>query len=234
MATHLRTRHSFTTATHLRTRHSHWAALCLFVSLNTLLVAPRSIVAQDDEAGFIPLFDGSTLSGWVIAGGDAESFTAAGGALQVRGPRGWLRSAAPFSDFTLRLDFRFLAEGADSGIFFRASSIGEFGRGWPNGSYQIQLRDMRAPSNFLPLGHLYRHGMPQGETNHQGAVAVEAFRGVGEWHRIEVAVDGESVVVLLEGREILRGGSIGNASGYIGFQGEAGEVEYRSIRIRTR
>jgi hypothetical protein len=76
--------------------------------------------------------------------------------------------------------------------------------------------------------------MPQGETNHLSSIALEGFRGVGEWHRIEMTVDGESVVVLLEGREVLRAGSIGNVSGYIGFQGEAGEVEYRSIQIQVR
>jgi hypothetical protein len=206
----------------------------LLLTVGSLLVAPLSIHAQDDEAGFTQMIDGSTLNGWVVEGGNSENFTVAEGILRVGGPRGWLRTAETFSNFVLRMEFRFLTAGADSGVFFRVVTLGGFGRGWPNNSYQVQLRDMHAPSNFLPLGHLYRHGMPQGDTDHQGAIAVEGFRGVGEWHRIEMIVEGESVVVLLEGREVLRAGAIGNVSGYIGLQGEAGEVEYRSIRIRSR
>lgn len=193
---------------------------------------PAGAQEQPTAGDFRPLFGGTTLDGWTGEGAEPGRFSVSEGAIRIREPGGWLRHADTFSNFVLRFEFRFLTPGADSGLFLRAASTSGFGRAWPNRSYQVQLRDMNAPSNFLPLAHLYRHGMPAGETVHDAASVLAAYRGVGEWHTVEVVADGETLRVSLQGQEVLRAAGIGNASGLIGFQGEAGEVEYRAIEIR--
>lgn len=217
----------------MRTRSSNplWV---LFLSVAWVATMARETEAQEAEVGFTSLFDGATLTGWMVEGGEESSFSVVDGAIHIGGPRGWLRSTDRYSNFTLRLEFRLMEGGTDSGVFFRAATLGGFGREWPNRSYQIQLRDMHAPSMFLPLGHIYRHGMPRGESNHQSEIARDGYRGVREWHRLQIDVEGDNVQVELDGEVILTAGSIGNADGYIGFQAERGEVEYRSIRIRPR
>jgi hypothetical protein len=88
----------------------------------------------------VALFDG-TLKGWTIENTTAGNIAAADGVLRVQGPSGWLRSERQFTDFTMRLQFRFLTDDADSGIFFRTPAKAEFIRGWPNNGYQVQIRN---------------------------------------------------------------------------------------------
>jgi hypothetical protein len=102
----------------------------------------------------------------------------------------------------------------------------------PNRSYQVQLRDMDRPSRFLPLGQIYRHGMPAGDTEFDEALLSTLYGSVGEWHELVIQVSGSVVTVALEGRVITRAENIASPSGFIGFQGEAGAVEYRNIRVR--
>ena len=78
------------------------AALCLGVDAPGQGPAPK-----DGEAGFVPLFDGTSLEGWRRIGGKAEAWGVENGALVSRGEGGgWLASARPHADFVLRLEFR--------------------------------------------------------------------------------------------------------------------------------
>ncbi len=186
---------------------------------------------------FTPLFDGQTLNGWVVENTDAGNFSVRDGVLRVEGPGGWLRSEGRYADFDLRVDFRFLTDEADSGIFVRANDTSStFARGWPAGSYQVQTRDISTNRTERPrlLGDIYRHGMPDGETDYDADEAFAAFRDTGQWQTFEIEVAGDSILVTLNGVPITRARGITNRSGYIGLQGETDTVEFRSIEIRQR
>jgi hypothetical protein len=185
------------------------------------------------QAAFTPLFDG-TLAGWTVENSDGGNFRVDNGVLRVEGPSGWLRSAREYGDFVVRMSFRFLTDDADSGLFVRATDAGEFMRGWPNRSYQVQIRNPKTASRLPPVGGLFRHGMPQGETTFDAA-AVDAVAGdTGEWQTLEVEVAGESLSARFNGREVLRAAGIANPRGFVGLQGETGALEFRSIEIQER
>ena len=187
--------------------------------------------AAQAPTGFVPLFTGS-LDGWSIQNGGPENFSVADGVLRVQAPNGWLRSEKRYGDFSLRVEFRFVTPDADSGIFFRASGDMPFGRGWPNQSYQVQVRNPASESRFPPVGGLFRHGMPAGDMTFDPATASLVSTGTGEWQLLEIDVRGSDLVVRLNGTEVNRAGNIGNSPGYIGLQAETGTVEYRAIAIR--
>ena len=181
--------------------------------------------------GFVSLFDG-TLNGWAVENTEAGNIRIADGVLRVEGPAGWLRSERRYQDFALRIEFRFVTPDADSGIFVRAAGDTEFLRGWPNNSYQVQVRNPSTPSRFPPVGGLFRHGMPPGETDFDEGRVERLSAGTGAWQTLDLEVAGEQLIVRLNGTEVMRAGNIIRASGYIGIQGEAGAVEYRAIAIR--
>jgi alkaline phosphatase D len=192
-----------------------------------------SLEAGDVE--FIPLFDGETLDGWVVENTDAGNFSVQNGILRVDGPGGWLRSEETYSNFDLRVEFRFLTDDADSGVFVRASDTSStFARGWPSGSYQVQTRDITSNLSDRPLllGDIYRHGMPDGETDYDADAAQEVFREIGEWQEFEITVAGDSLLVHLNGVPITRARGLANPSGYLGIQGETDTVEFRAIEIQ--
>ncbi len=179
---------------------------------------------------FVPLFDG-TLKGWVVENSTANNFTAGNGVLRVEAPSGWLRSERQFTDFTMRVAFRFLAADTDSGIFFRTTGATQFMRGWPNNAYQIQLRNPATRSPLPAVGGLFRHGMPQGELAFDQAAVEKLSRGTGEWQELELTVSGQTLTVRLNGTEVTRAGNIVSQPGYVGLQAETGAIEFRSIEI---
>jgi hypothetical protein len=205
--------------------------LCSCRAESALLVFAAGFAVAQDAPPFVALLDG-TLEGWTIE--SDGNFTASDGLLRVEAPRGWLRSEKEYGDFSLRAEFRFVTDDADSGVFVRAVGDAEFGPGWPGNAYQVQLRNPVGQSPFPPVGGVFRHGRPPGETRFDAAVAERASTGTGEWQTLEIDVVGEILNVRLNGVALTEAAGISNPSGHIGLQGERGAVEFRSIEIAER
>lgn len=197
------------------------------------LAALVDVAAAQSADGFVPLFDGS-LDGWTVENSTLGNFKVEDGVLRVEGTEGWLRSERQYADFELRIELRFLTADGDSGIFVRAVPDGTFARGWPAGSYQVQLLSPFVESRFPPIGEVFRHGMPPGESTFDRTVSRRAFRGVGEWQTLEIDAAGEELAIRLNGVLLSRATNIANLSGYLGIQGETDALEIRKIEIRER
>ena len=208
-----------------------WSPASAGLSVLPLIVSVFGVVAgAQPPAPFVRLFDG-TLSGWVVENTTAGNFTIAGGALRVEAPTGWVRTERQYTDFTVRLQFRFMTADADSGVFFRTTGATQFMRGWPNSGYQVQVRNPATQSRLPAVGGLFRHGMPNGEIAFDQPLVEKLSRGTGEWQDLEFTVAGETLIVRLNGSEVTRAGGIVRQPGYLGLQGEVGAVEYRAIEI---
>ena len=181
--------------------------------------------------GFVRLFDG-TLAGWTIENTTAGNISVRDGVLRVEAPGGWLRSGREYGDVTVRTEFRFVTADADSGLFVRAASTSGFMRGWPNNSYQVQIRNPATESRLPPVGGLFRHGMPPGPADFDAAAVGRAVKATGEWQILEVDVLGSRLTARLNGSQVLSATEIANPRGYIGLQAETGAVEFRSIDVR--
>lgn len=171
------------------------------------------------------------LSRWTVENTTAGNFVMADGILEVREPEGWLKSVERYGDFTLAVEFRFMTDDADSGVFVRALGENEFVRGWPNQSYQVQLRNPIGESPFPPVGGLFRHGMANGETDYDEDLARATSLPTGEWQTLDIRVEGDVLTVVLNDTEITTARGLGNSPGYIGIQGETGTLQFRSIRL---
>jgi hypothetical protein len=201
-----------------------------FVTLAIALVIAARVGGQP-ASGFVQLFDG-TLNGWVIENTQAGNIAVRDGVLRVDAPGGWLRSAREYGDIVVRAEFRFLTADADSGLFVRATGTGQFMRGWPNNSYQVQIRNPATVSRLPPVGGLFRHGMPPGPTEFAAEIVDKIVRPTGEWQTLEVEVTGSRLAARLNGTEVLKATEIANPRGFIGLQAETGSVEFRSIQAR--
>jgi len=200
--------------------------LALFVSALGVATTGRA------QERFVPLFEG-TMKGWVAENATAKNFTVTDGVLRVEGPSGWLRTERQFTDFTARLQFRFVTADADSGVFFRTTGATQFMRGWPNNGYQVQVRNPATQSRLPAVGGLFRHGMPPGEIAFDQPLVEKLSRGTGEWQELTFTVAGETLTVRFNGTEVTRAANIVKQPGYIGLQAEVGVVEFRAIEVST-
>lgn len=189
------------------------------------------------EEGFVPLFNGWDLSGWM---GGTEGYIPENGKIVIYPEKGSgnLYTRKEYGDFVFRFDFK-LTPGANNGLGIRTPAEGD-------AAYvgtELQILDNTA-DKFADLKPYQYHGSIYG--------IVPAKRGflrpVGEWNRQEVTVQGSRVTVRLNG-VIITDADVGEASfggtmdgrdhpglsrdsGHIGFLGHGSRVEFRNIYIK--
>ena len=174
------------------------------------------------------LFNGHDLDGWEII--NNGQFSVEDGVLRIDRGTGWLRSSETFGDFVLTMEFRFLEEEANSGIFVRTGPTSrDDERGWPDNGYQIQCMDII--TGDTPLGQMIPYGAPPFEHEFDIAALNEAYKPTGEWQTYEITAEGENLSVRLNGVLITTATSIKNLTGHIGIQGELGLLEFRKIEV---
>jgi hypothetical protein len=194
--------------------------------------APESNLAPG-AAAFVELFNG-TLDNLRVVFTQDDNIKIVDGLLRVEGPGGWVRSTKRYTDFRLEIEFRWLTDDADSGVFLRATGDETFARGWPAGSYQVQLRNPAGPGTLPTIGHLFRHQMDEGPLRFDDAGARAAALPTGEWQTLAIELVGERLAVWLNGTGITQALEVKKSTNYIGLQAERGALEFRSIRIQER
>lgn len=176
-----------------------------------------SVGASAGDEGFDSLFDGRTLYGWHLMNG--AKFVVEDGVIKHADGNGWLRSDKEYSDFILRLEFRFLKPKQDGGVFLRS---GIEGKNWPDRKYEVQVENTNRMAKIF---------------NAKNDLNVDLTKKVlkpdGEWNEYEITVTGPKIEVRLNGELVSTTDSADMLKrGYIGLQGENGVHEYRNFRIK--
>ena len=155
------------------------------------------LTAKARAEGWEPLFDGKSLAGWKLHGGDSGARVEQGQIVfPLQGTAHELRTErSDFRDFVLRLDFK-LARLANSGVFLRARPDGS------NPAYsgcEVQILDdfnWEADTKsklqaWQFSGSLYGSVAPQVQ---------HALRPLGEWNTYEILYQGSRLRTLLNGQ----------------------------------
>ena len=186
--------------------------------------SPNTLTPTESHDGWVLLFDGKSLNGWVPRGtGSTETLEAAedwkveNGAIVCGGTRSsWLSGDTSFSDYSLRLEFRG-SEKVNSGVFIRSQKEGAPHRT----GYEVQIWD------YQPTG--FNTGSLMGSLKVTSPEKILA----GQWNRFEITANGERFVIVLNGKTVLDGHNLKHASGVVGFQCQRDNpIEFRNIKLR--
>jgi len=187
-----------------------WGALAVFVVLGSLTRA-------GEEEGFTKLFNGKDLDGWHVM--NNGKFSVKDGVILLNKGGGWLRSDKEYQDFELRMEFRFVSKGADSGIFVRA---GKEGKNWPAKTFQVQTMDNDSIAGLFGGGKAKR----------DKAKLNKAMKKTGEWQTYAITLKGGHGEIVLNGELVTVAEGLDVRKGYIGLQGEGGVLEFKNVRIK--
>lgn len=206
------------------------------VGVGSFLVFALPSATPADEEGYVSIFNGKDLTGW-IERGSKGGYVVEDGKL-VCTPHGrFLFTEKEYADFSFKFEFK-LTPGANNGVAIRSPLEG-------NPAYdgmEIQILDDYHPR--------YRNLRP---TQYHGSIydVVPAKRGylkpAGEWNEEEIICKGPHVKVILNGAVIVdadlskitdpevlkRHPGLRRRSGHIGFFGHGARVEFRNLRIKV-
>ena len=200
--------------------------------------------AKNKEVGFVPLFDGTDLSGWTYGTDANGAQRKAGKGYQVRdgalyctvADGGNLFTEKEYGNFVLRLDFK-LTPGANNGVAIRSPLNGQTAYD----GIEIQVLDDSA-EKYAKLRPQQYHGSVY------DVVAAERghLKPVGEWNSEEITANGRHITVKLNGATIVdtnlddvkdeaklkKHPGLMRPTGHIGFLGHGADVEFKNVRIK--
>ena len=178
------------------------------------------------------LFNGRDLTGWVgyvDPASDIPSdviYTVNDGKISISGiPFGYLRTEKKYGDYTLHVEWRWIGEGTNSGLFQRVQDGDKL---WCT-AIECQLCSGKA-GDYVMLG-----GAKIKEVECVGEYPVKDRIGdyenpVGEWNTADITCKGNVVKVKINGKE-QNECTCDFTDGYIALQSEGGPIEFRNIYI---
>ncbi|MFM8434932.1 MAG: DUF1080 domain-containing protein [Planctomycetia bacterium] len=211
------------------------------LALGTLVFSGRPAAAADVEDGFVALFNGRDLTGWVKRGGSAEYRVEDGCIVGKCVPHTrhntFLCTEREFGNFILRLQYRFLEPG-NSGIQFRSAARPEEDRERVYG-YQCELTPDGGSTGRIydegRRGHAFGIVWLDAFTPPARLEAARAGCRPGEWNDVEIQCVGPSIKTWINGRPVVDMFDSFALKGFVGLQihsGTAGSVAWRNIRIQ--
>lgn len=195
---------------------------------------------------YVKLFNGEDLTGWVDVNTSPETWFVEDGLLKCKGlPIGVMRSEKQYENFILRIEWRHMEAGGNSGVFIWSEGTVPKGRRLPKGM-EVQMLELDWPNqhrdrkgNPAHIGYISgelfgANGVKAIPDNSRGerSMSVELrCKGKGEWNTYDVvAVDG-TVKLSINGKFV---NSIRNSSvkkGYLCLESEGAEIHFRNIQI---
>lgn len=206
-------------------------------SLNTLFLLSVFIFNScNQQSGEI--FNGKDLSNWefVVENNTVpadEVYYVEDGVITIKGePLGYMYTKEKYSDYTLELEYRWVGEASNSGVFVL---IEDPANPFPRG-IECQLKAERAGDFVLLNGaELNEYVLPEGVTERPKFPVIEkknqtSEKPVGEWNKVKIIVNQGNITVYIN--DILQNAATSEVmEGHIGLQSEGKSIEFRNIEL---
>jgi len=212
------------------------AALTLLLALGCGGAASKS--PGDD--GFVPLFNGHDLSGWVRVNCAPETFKASDGLIVTTGkPTGVLRSERMYENYIAEFDWMHLIKGGNSGFFIHSGAMPVKGQPFTKG-HEIQVLDGDDPKGlwtgqgdvFSIHGATFVPDRPHPAGWMRCLPSEKRAHPAGQWNHYRVTVNDGSVKLEVNGKEVSGGTKCNPRKGYICLESEGAPCHFRNLKIK--
>ncbi len=195
--------------------------------------------AEKDTEGFVPLFNGEDLSGWVNVACGPKTWTVKDGMIHCDGkPTGALRTEKQYENFILELEWRHLKSGGNAGLFVWAEPISAPGVPFLR-AVEVQILDhgYGNTKSYTTHGDVFPiHGstmQPFPPNRGQRSFPSERrSKPSPEWNHYRVVCKEGEIRLSVNGKEVSGGKNCNYRKGYIALESEGGVVDYRNIRLK--
>ncbi|NUQ67985.1 MAG: DUF1080 domain-containing protein [Phycisphaerales bacterium] len=141
-------------------------------------------------------------------------------------PAGYIRTTGSYTNFVLKLEWRFPDQPGNSGVLVRMIGPDKV---WPK-SIEAQLHSGNA-GDFWNIDDFTMTTDPARTRGRNTKKTHAAERPVGEWNEYEIIVNKGDVIVRVNGEELNRATNVEEIPGKICLQSEGAVIEFRRIRL---
>lgn len=210
-----------------------------------LLWAAGAAARQPTAPGFVSLFNGKNLAGWVNVNTDPDTWSVKKGLLVCKGhPIGVMRSEKQYENFILHIEWMHMEPGGNSGVFVWSNAKPLERNRLPDG-VEVQMLELDWPKLNTRNGVVPPVAYVHGELFGVGGVqtAPDNPRGTrsksienrclprGVWNTYDVvAVDG-TIKLSVNGKFVNGISRSTQKKGYLCLESEGAEIHFRNIRI---
>src|SRR5262245_44311043 len=202
--------------------------------LTLIMVSLTSNLALGDDKktsdGFVSLFNGSDLKGWKTHPDDKAKWEVKDGILIGSGDAGHLFSErGDYVNFVYRVE-AMINDGGNSGQFFRT----QFGKSFPK-RYEAQINATH--KDRIKTGSLYpSFNSKLSDEQKKKIIVLQASHRPDEWFTQEVTMDGNQIVIKVNGKVTVEFVDTNNTykSGHFAIQQHdpKGVVKVRKIEVK--
>ncbi len=222
--------------------------LPLALCFASLLVGAILRAAPADAEGFVPLFNGRDLTGWVNANCAPETWGVQDGKITCTGkPIGALRTARQYENFIVEFEWRHLKSGGNSGMFVWATPISAPGVPFLRGievqaldhgyAVEFERKNGKKADWFTTHGDVFPiHGTTMttiGRTNGKRSFPTEdRSKPSPEWNHYRIEANNGALRLHVNGKQVSGGDDCNYRKGYLALESEGAPVEFRNLRIK--
>ena len=196
------------------------------------------------EEGFVPLFNGRDLDGWVPCNIAPETFGARDGMIVTTGsPIGTMRTARMYENFIIEFEWQHMKSGGNSGLFIWADGLPVAGSAFSRG-IEVQILDPGFNVNgknewYSTHGDIFAVNgaaltlagriSPSGQRSFPSE---ERTRPSPEWNHYRVVASNGDIRLSVNGKEVTIAKAASPRKGYLMLESEGSECHFRNLRIK--
>lgn len=160
----------------------------------TLNAADNELTEQERKDGWILLFDGKNLDGWMTSDGKPSRKGPEDGAINPHGSGHYmLVHKRKWTDFVLKLDFK-ISSKCNSGVFIRTHSLEPRpGRDVGFNGLEVAIDDTKT-AGYVDTGALYDLSKP----------FRNAMKPASEWNQLRITASGSVIDIEVNGESVNR------------------------------
>jgi hypothetical protein len=209
-----------------------------------LLALPLLLLAGQDkptpkEDGFVSMFDGKTLKGWVPVNAAPETFFVKDGMLITTGvPTGFLRTEKRYENFILECEYMHVKPKGNSGIFVWADPLPAVGTPFTR-AIEVQVLDGLETPNYTSHGDVFSiwgatfvpdRPHPNGWV--RCLPSEKRAKPAGQWNHYRIECNDGAIKLAVNGKVVSGGTKANPRFGYIALEAEGSECRYRNLKIK--
>jgi hypothetical protein len=215
--------------------------------LVVLVVVSAAVAAEPDKDGYVSLFNGKDLTGWVPVNVHPKSFFVKDGEIVTTGqPIGYMRSEKQYENFIFEMEWMHVNKDkvGNSGLFIWGDCLPVTGSPFTRGIevqvlVNLEYKDKKGQVTATSHGDVFaiQGATCKPDRPHPGGAmrclpSEYRAKGGGEWNHYKVTAKDGVIKLEVNGKEVSGVSECKPRKGYLALESEGAECHFRNIKIK--